>query len=841
MTRIRSPIVFMAIVAVLTLALSAPGAFAAPLPGGTLDPLTIPKYVTPLVIPPVMNNAGTANDYDIAVRQFQQQILPGGIWAILNPAITTSLPATTVWSYGPASDPLPDASGVSATIPAGIAPAPNSQFNYPAYTVENMVNTTTTVDWINDLKDPVTGNFLPHLLPVDRTLHWANPEQLVCMDPAKTKDCRPADTNGAILQQPYLGPVPVIVHVHGAHVGPESDGYPEAWYLPAATNIPGTYATQGTLVNQYGTSTNITPGVANFTYPNTQPSTTLWYHDHTLGMTRLNVYAGPAGFWLIREPGGGETGLVTGTLPGPAPVAGQAVLDLNVPGNSVRAGIREIPIAIQDRSFNADGSLFYPKNRAFFEGLGDGSVPSTLGNTGAGLNIDFDTATSDIAPIWNPEAFFNTMVVNGTTWPVLEVAPALYRFRLLNGCNSRFLNLSLKPVDPLTGQPITLRVTETRLLPNGKTRINTNAKLTELPFYQIGAEQSLLPQVVMVKTGSATPLPGDGTVPSRLTAAASKDQALLMGLAERADVLVDFRNLPNGTVVQMFNTAPDAPFGGFPDIPADPGTTGQVMQFVVNTTLNGESPTDPVQLDGVTPNPNAATAPNMLALSLPDPLDPANGPVVAGARDLALLEEESALVCVTIDALTGFITQDLTATPDLAVPGQCLVTGTTTVALSFPFAPKAAVLGTNGSLLAGPAPLVTLWSDPIATNPAVGATETWELWNHTVDGHPIHLHLVKFKVVNRQVFDPLTGALVGPVLAPAATEAGWKDTVIAYPGEVTRVNATFDIAGLYVWHCHIVEHEDNEMMVPYVVGTPGVDFPDPNGTIAGLLPLLSAP
>ena len=87
-----------------------------------------------------------------------------------------------------------------------------------------------------------------------------------------------------------------------------------------------------------------------------------------------------------------------------------------------------------------------------------------------------------------------------------------------------------------------------------------------------------------------------------------------------------------------------------------------------------------------------------------------------------------------------------------------------------------------------------------------------------MDGHPIHLHLVKFKVVNREAFDPLNGTLSGVVNPPEATEAGWKDTVIAYPGEVTRVNATFDIEGLYVWHCHIVEHEDNEMMVPYCVG-----------------------
>jgi VCBS repeat-containing protein len=157
-----------------------------------------------------------------------------------------------------------------------------------------------------------------------------------------------------------------------------------------------------------------------------------------------------------------------------------------------------------------------------------------------------------------------------------------------------------------------------------------------------------------------------------------------------------------------------------------------------------------------------------------------------------------------------------------------------------PFGPKAAVLGVNGS--AGGT--VTLWSDPIATNPKFDATgtpptETWELWNWTADGHPIHLHEVKFKVLNRETFDPLTGNLVpGSLRAPEATEAGWKDTVVTYPGEVTRVTATFDIEGLYVWHCHIVEHEDNEMMVPYCVGdaatAPGCNMvPFYNAPVAG--------
>lgn len=805
---------------------------AQPVPGGTLSPLSIPKYVTPLVIPPVMDDKGTSEGgsatpgvYDIAVRQFQQQILPGGIWNTLNGRADT-FPATTVWSYGPAAD--------SAEI---IAPNPASQFNYPAYTIENTVNQQTDVNWINDLKDPATGNFLPHLLPVDQTLHWANPGA-DCISGAVRTDCRGQS------QDTYQGPVPIVTHVHGAHVGPESDGYPEAWWLPdpegsnftcvsdpaSADPASGVYVCEGTIANQYGLSpnTNDTPGVANYVYPNDQPSTTLWYHDHSLGITRSNVYAGPAGFWLIREAGGGETGLneATNILPGPAPIAGEDLVTTNFPtslGGS-REKYREIPIVIQDRSFNIDGSLFYPANRAFFEGLGTGAVPSTGGNIGAGLDIPFipgGTATSgavpsDISPIWNPEAFFNVMVVNGVSWPVLEVAPAIYRFRLLNGCNSRFLNLAMKKGG------------------NGN---------KDVPFYQIGTEQSLMPGVVRVETGFATPLPGNGQDECDGKSGDKKNkkkcispvpvsdpqQALLMGPAERADVIVDFRNLVDGDIVRIINTAPDAPFGGFPDIPADPDTTGQVMQFVVNTALLGTGPTDPVLADGITPNPNAATPPTMLTLNQVENVTgyPANVGDTSLTRDLALIEEESKNVCVTVSPAGAITYVDLEGVEfdplDLTAANPCAAVG------GVPFAPKTAVLGIHGStgpptsiypeLNTGAEP--TAWMDPIATNPALNATEAWELWNWTMDAHPIHLHLVKFKVLERRGVDGTPSIVPGNGVQP--WENGWKDTVIAYPNEVTTVAATFDIEGLYVWHCHIVEHEDNEMMVPYCVGDPSAN------------------
>lgn len=187
------------------------------LPGGTLDPLAIPKYVTPLFILPVMNNNGTADNYAVSMRQFKQQILPGGIWGSLTGRLD-AFPATTVQGYGPNTDPAPDSTAIGGG--AGIAPAANSQFHYPAYTIETRADTQVKVRWINDLVD-ADGNFLPPLTTVDQNLHWANPTQ-VCAEGQTKTDCM------GMNPAPYTGPVPTVIHLHGAHVAGHSDGYPEA-------------------------------------------------------------------------------------------------------------------------------------------------------------------------------------------------------------------------------------------------------------------------------------------------------------------------------------------------------------------------------------------------------------------------------------------------------------------------------------------------------------------------------------------------------------------------------------------------------------------------------------
>jgi spore coat protein A, manganese oxidase len=737
---------------------------AAPLPGGSLDPLSIPKYVTPLFIPPVMKQLVTettsgSDNYAIAVRQFKQQILP------------VPFPATTVWGYGPESDPTPS-----------IAPDAQSQFNYPAYTIETSAHRPVRIRWINGLVDEA-GDYRPHLLPIDQTLHWANPPRDCLRGEART-DCM--GKNPA----PYRGPMPMVPHVHGAHVDPHSDGYPEAWWLPDAKNIPATVARSGRLFDDATGSNHGDRGYADFSYRNDQSATALWYHDHTLGMTRANIYAGPAGFWLIR--GGDYDGShtvsggtqVKAVLPGPAPIAGQGLLELNGAGSKVRNAIREIPLVIQDRSFNQDGSLYYPANRAFFEKLSSDQ-----------MQIPF-APDSDMAPIWNPEAFFNVMVVNGASWPKLDVAKAGYRFRLLNGSSSRFLNLALFAVDPATG------------------KIDPKK---EIPFYQIGADQGFLPKVVRIKTGEQVALtPGSSEPASKPNHA--NQRALLIAPSERADVIVDFSSLPDGTIIRMVNTAPDAPFGGFPADQSDPDTTGQIMQFVVMQSLTSIEGTT----DGQTSRPSDLRLHREKKLTVP-----------AITRVVSLNEASSSTVCVRVGSDGNPLLDHGQLVPIPGVPsGQKFLTACEK-SKGAPFGPSAAKLGTVIRSKSGARGNPLSWSDAtgagrvvsidssknamntvtVTESPRLNTVEEWQIYNFTEDAHPIHVHLVRFEVVTRTAFNGASSKQT----ARSPGESGYKDTVIAYPGEITTLRARFDRPGLYVWHCHILEHEDNEMMRPFVV------------------------
>jgi spore coat protein A len=372
------------------------------------------------------------------------------------------------------------------------------------------------------------------------------------------------------------------------------------------------------------------------------------------GITRLNVYAGLAGFYLIRH---------------------SEEEDLNLP-----SGPYEIPLMIQDRSFAADGTLLYPP------------------------------APNGTHPAWMQEFFGNVICVNGKAAPYLEVEPRKYRFRIVNGSNSRFYHLALMPADA-SGKP--------------------NGKITDAPpFIQIGSDGGLLP----------TPL--------RL-------HYLIVSPGERFDIIIDFSE-HKGASLAVTNNAP-APYArGGNIVPQD------VMLFKVTKPLSA---------------PDTSSVPDSLI-----PFVPLDAALAVRERTLALTEMDRPSDGYTMIGLLD----------------------------------------------------KKHWDDPISEDPKAGSMEIWSFANATGDVHPMHLHLVQFQVLNRQPFDTKTyqqtGKLVftGIPMAPESNERpAWKDTIKTYSGYVTRVIAKFDLpAGTvtkpgdefrYVWHCHVLEHEDNEMMRPYKV------------------------
>ena len=325
-----------AVAVVLLLIWGALGALAQEEPA-LLDPQTHPKFVNPVPNPldpsfifqpdgTVPGPTGDEPYYKVGIFQFQQSL------GLVDPMGNSLM--TTVWGYG-----KDQASGT-----------------YPGRTFIVYSNQPVNVEWTNNLVDDL-GNPLPHLLPVDTTIHWAMP-----------------------LYYPASG-VPVVTHVHGGHNESASDGLPEAWFTPDLPGMPGSAQKGKDWVK------------AVYHYSMDQEAGSIWYHDHALGITRLNVYAGLAGFFLTRDAY--DTGLRDNPL-------------------GLPAFPYEVALAIQDRMFTADGQLFYP------------SEPEEPGQP---------------TPSVLPEFFGDFILVNGKAWPVLDVEPRKYRLRLLNGSDSRFYNM----------------------------------------------------------------------------------------------------------------------------------------------------------------------------------------------------------------------------------------------------------------------------------------------------------------------------------------------------------------------------------------------------------------
>lgn len=648
----------------------------------TLDPKTIPKYVNQLVVPPVFvpDSVDAAGEkYTINMVQTSQQILPTGTPLVGNPSGLTN-----VWGYrgnaivhGDTLLQLGVANGT--TIPNFV--------HSPSATFEATRGVPINVTWING----ITG---AQPFAVDPTLNWANPTGLFppgdVFSTVGTYPLFPPGFDGtvSVLNPDGLNaqsPVPLVPHLHGAEVLADFDGGPDAWWTSAGTTGPH-YATSGTAVPADS---------AIYYYHNAQEANTLWYHDHALGITRINVMSGLAGYYVLRDPAATFDAYMTSTF---------------------QYGVAEIPIAIQDRTFFANGQIWYPE---------------------LGIN-------PTVHPYWFPEFFGDTIMVNGKVWPNLDVTPGWYRFRILDGSNARFYTLTLK--DQITG--------------------------LKIPFIKIGADGGYLKAPVAMTTLTIAP-------------------------GERADILVDFSAIPVGTTIIVENKA-KAPFpnGALPN----PQTTGQIMQFTVKA--NGTAVTQGVAAAAV-------TIPASLNPTLTAAFPTVPAPATANRRFITLNEVMGGL------------------------------------------GPLMAVI--NGQYY---------WGDA-TENATNGSTEDWYIINLTGDSHPIHTHLATFQLVSRQKFDvakysaawlqlqidPATGLAVippfpgsyipipldptpymkGKIAAATPEEMSWKDTLQVHPGEVTVIRIRFTqqdgtaypfdpTAGNgYVWHCHILEHEDNEMMRPLII------------------------
>ena len=586
----------------------------------------------------------------------------------------------------------------------------------------------------------------------------------------------------------------VATHLHGGFSPWFSDGTAMQWFSPTGQHGPS-------FMNIPGLPS--IPGTGNYYWSNQQSSRMMWYHDHADGITRTNAYAGIATAYVLVD--NFEIDLVNqGLLP-----------DLvGIPLVIQDKGFVPTNIATQDPTWQTSkwggpGSLWYPHEyEANFTGLPyPNSTPNPKGRVDWGPTLqppDAPSTGTDPLPAVSivPEAFFDTILINGGVYPVANVPAKRVRFRMLNAAQARFFHLNLYPENP--GIP-------------GEALVGTPGPT----IYQVGTEGGLLPAVAV--HDNTTPIPLDPADPSGNTAMPGGPFNMLVAPAERTDFIIDFNGVPTGSTFILYNDSP-SPFpggdsrndyftgqadqtaiGGAPTTAAGFGpNTRTVMKFVV-TASAGDILATPAWLTQL----NSKLKTNFLTGNQPGLLYNNGDPSVAGALPYA-----------------GVVNRRLTLNEDFDMKGRLIQT-----------------LGTftqNGVNNQGLPTWGRAYFDPTTETVAAGAVEVWQIFNQTMDVHPIHLHLVNAQIIQRQPYAGMPGvenvdwSFTGPPTPPDANERGWKETVRMNPGEAITIIAKFDLPTLptaamrnavsprtggkeYMWHCHILEHEEHDMMRPIVV------------------------
>ena len=746
--------------------------FAAPSPQVPIAGSGIPQFAQPLPLLSVQpggviktlvtNNTSFTAPQEITMCEFKAHVLPPGTFAA---GVT---PETWVWGYVPGTQ-----------CPTTV------QETYLGPVLVNIRNTPTTIRYTNALPTVDKTNVLAYKYSTDQTLHWADPlggEQNMCHmmsgDPPQVGVGIPAYHSECSLNfgewfnsSTNTGGfnavgIPAVPHLHGAEVPPVIDGGPNAWFTSVGS------------MKGHGYYTNpLVPAAGNqavYSYPNTQGAAPLWFHDHALGATRLNVYAGLAGGYYVLDPA-------------------QETYFQQI---NMRPVTEVIPIILQDRMFDTNGQLYFPN-----------AAPG-------GLN---GPPTNPEHPYWIPEFLGDSVVVNGKVWPFLNVEPRRYRFLFLNGSNARsYETFFVNPATTVMG-PV---------------------------MWAIGNDGGFLDKPSIIDPNAATPV----------------EPHFIIMPGERYEIIVDFSKLAGQTLILKNVAKAPFPAGRAPQ----GSTTGQLMQFRVSATPVTDTSYNPASGVALRPSP-------IVRLTNPATGTVAPGVTVSKVRQLTLNEMKLATQTV-VNPVTGLTTMYPGGPVEILVnnslwagtnrPDFKPVTinniteyvsefpkeGTTEIweivnttmdahpmhthlasfqilnrqnydAKGFTAAYAAAFPG-NGTTACLKGVYCAGFGPPMNYDPAINALAGGK-WGGNPD---------------------ITKYLANAIKVPDPDEVGWKDTFVAYPGMVNRFlvrwgpqeTPTTTVAGYpfspndsptgsvndshgYVWHCHIIDHEDNEMMRPDVI------------------------
>ena len=778
----KRALIYVAIAGVLGIA-SVPPA-AAQVDQIPLDPAGIPKFVNQLpqleLEPkkngkwrggiPVLDGTTPSN---VSICEFTTKILPDGTIDTL-----TGLPVqnqTSVWGYqiGDICHPKPDHSYIGPVVVAERG-------------------TPTQMTFINQLGNTWDSNVLAYTQNTDMTMHWADPqngEENLCSEQL-TKMTYGGYPQGYCATN-YIGPIPAAVHLHGGEIPPNLDGGPDSWFTGNGAVQGHGYYTRQTTALPTVTDPDFPDGVliynrldstyyrkeagawvenapidrATYVYPNTQEAANIWFHDHVLGFTRLNVYAGIAGAYVIQDP--------AHTNPALGPVTNL------------------VPIVIQDRMFDTNGELY-------------------LSDPGG--------ATTPEHPFWVAEFIGDVAVVNGSVWPKMKVEPKRYRFLFLNGSNSVGYNLQI--ATPGTENP------------DGTFTYGTKGP----DMWVIGTDGGYLDTPAKAFEPGINPQdPAGAIVGDRLV--------LLPG--ERYEVIIDFTNYA-GQILEMQNDAWNPyPFGDAAPIP-------QIMQFEVKSKAKSA---------GVAFDPTTGASPRVgdAIVDLK--------PLIATAdvhRQLTLNEVESTISGAPLEALLNNTKWSGQQVIEDGLPHTITTRGDFYQSGDFSFPTYYSERPDEGTMEVWDIINITADAHPIHLHlvqfqiieripfdeaafgfayeaafglagypgymPGFGPPTDYNQPNSAgaIGGNPDPLQW------------PIAESARGARRGPEPHEVGWKDTATMYPGEVTRLavryaptdipNTETDMTVLgypfnpddghgYVWHCHILDHEDNEMMRPTEVLT----------------------